>query len=303
MSCRVATERLLQHNHPTATEVAPFPERAQAECLCYGKNRPEAGAREAAYDGRDSAILVVVRERLVMAAAVLMLGWPALGQQGVPASGASQGPPPQARVTVGTVVIDPAHGGPDAGARGAGGVIESEVVLTLARLLRGELERHGWRVVLTRQGNDNPSFDERATIANGQRGAVFISLHVSSTGPVSTARAYSMPQAASPGENPLAERPGVVRWETAQEMFAARSRRLAELVQIQLAQKFRGSAEAPPESPVRQLKTIAAPAIAIEVSSVSVPDRTPLEQMAQPLAEAVARALAAFRSLGEGGEK
>jgi len=201
------------------------------------------------------------------------------------------------------VVIDPAHGGPDAGARGASGVIESDVVLTYARLLRGELERQGLRVVLTRQGNDNPSFEDRATIANGQRNAVFISLHVSSTGSVGTARAYSMPQAAAPGANPIAERTSALRWDTAQEPFAARSRRLAELVQIQLAQKFRGSPEAPPESPVHQLKSIAAPAIAIEISSVSVAERTPLEQMAQPLAEAVARALAAFRSLGEGGAR
>ena len=88
----------------------------------------------------------------------------------------------------------------------------------------------------------------------------------------------------------------LLRWDEAQEPFAALSRRLAELVQIQLAQKFRGSPEVPPESPVHQLKTIAAPAIAIEISSVSVPDRAPLELMAQPLAEAVARGVAAFRS-------
>ena len=83
--------------------------------------------------------------------------------------------------------------------------------------------------------------------------------------------------------------------------FAASSRRLAELVQVQLAQKFRGSPEVPSVAAVRQLRTVAAPAIAIELSSVAVRDRSQLEQMASPLAEAVARAVAAFRQVYEAG--
>jgi hypothetical protein len=50
-------------------------------------------------------------------------------------------------------------------------------------------------------------------------------------------------------------------------------------------------------APVRQLRTVAAPAIAIEISSVSVSSRSQLEQMAPALAEAVARSVAAFRPL------
>lgn len=218
-----------------------------------------------------------------------------LAQQGAPTPTAPQATPQRAAIS--TVVLDPAHGGSDAGARGLSGVIESDVVLTFARLLRAELERQGLRVILTRQGNDNPSFDDRAETANGQRNAIFISLHVSSTGPVGTARAYSLPQTMTTEAKPTRERPALLRWDEAQEPFAALSRRLAELVQIQLAQRFRGSPEVPSESAVHQLKTVAAPAIAIEISSVSVPDRAPLEQMAQPLAEAVARGVAAFRSL------
>ncbi len=208
------------------------------------------------------------------------------------------------------VVIDPAHGGADAGARGSNGVLESEVVLGFAQVLRAELERQGWRVVLTRQGNENPSFDDRSAIANGQSGAVFLSLHVASTGPVGLARAYYFagPQTpeAKPAASPVAEKtapppaaPGLLRWDQAQEPELALSRRLAELVQVQLAQKFRGSPEVPVGGAVRQLRTVAAPAVAVEISSVSVPDRKPLEQMAPALAEAVVRALAAFRPLYE----
>lgn len=195
-------------------------------------------------------------------------------------------------------MLDPAHGGSDAGARGATGVLESEVVLAFARLIRAELERHGFRVLLTRQGNENPTFDERSAVANGQRGAVFISLHVSSTGRVGTARAYAIATAATPA---LEGRRGLVRWDQAQESYAELSRRLAELVQVQFAQKFRGSPEVPAAAPVRQLRTVAAPAIAVEVSSVSAANRGQLEQMAPALAEAVSRAASAFRPFYEAG--
>jgi N-acetylmuramoyl-L-alanine amidase len=205
------------------------------------------------------------------------------------------------------VVVDPAHGGADAGARGSSGVLESEVVLSFARVMRTELERQGLRVLLTRQGNENPSFDERSAVANGQRGALFISLHVSSTGLVGTARAYSFmapprQQTRSAAANPAAHT-SLVHWDQAQESYADGSRRLAELVQVQLAQKFRGSPEVPTGAAVRQLRTVAAPAIAIEVSSVSVRDRKQLEQMAPGLAEAVSRAVAAFRLVYEKGAK
>jgi N-acetylmuramoyl-L-alanine amidase len=198
------------------------------------------------------------------------------------------------------VVLDPAHGGPDAGARGASGVLESDVALAIARAVRVELEREGLRVIQTRQGNENPSFDDRSSIVNGQRGAIFISLHVSSTGPVGSARVYSLPMAAA---SPAAEHAGLIEWDQAQRGYAAQSRRLAELTAIQLAQRFRGSVEVPIFAPVRQLRTVAAPAIAIELSSVSVPNADPFNSYAASVAQAVARAVADFRPLYEAGAK
>lgn len=238
------------------------------------------------------------------------------GQQ-TPAPGAPQVPtpqpppaPPQAplpppKPTLSVVVLDPAHGGTDAGARGEHGVVESEVVLTFAAVIRVELEHQGLRVVSTRHANENPSFDDRSAVANGQRGAVFLTLHVSSTGQVGTARVYS----AAPGAAQLtntaipAGRPALLPWERAQEPYTELSRRFAELLQIQIAQKFRGSPEVPTTAAVRQLRTVAAPAVAVEVSSVSVPDRNRLERMSPALAEAVARAVMAFRPLYEAGTK
>ena len=88
------------------------------------------------------------------------------------------------------VVLDPAHGGTDLGARGTGGIQESEITMEFAAEVRRALEQQGLQVVLTRQGNDNPSFDDRSAIANAQRGAVFITLHIASTDLPGTVRVY-----------------------------------------------------------------------------------------------------------------
>lgn len=202
-------------------------------------------------------------------------------------------PPAQTaqRVPLSIVVLDPAHGGTDPGARGAGGVRESDVVLSFAALVRAELEKQGLRVVLTREGNDNPSLDDRAARANSQRGAIFISLHVGSTGIDGTARAYALPDM-----GPLpAEPSGLLPWDRAQAPFLDLSRRLADLTQGQLAQRFKGSPSSALAASVRQLRTVAAPAIAVELSSVAMEDQADLNRMGPGLAECIARAVAAFR--------
>jgi N-acetylmuramoyl-L-alanine amidase len=202
------------------------------------------------------------------------------------------------------LVIDPAHGGSDPGARGSSGTIESEAVVDFGRAIRVTLEAQGFHAVLTREGNQGPSFDDRSAVVNGLSDAIFVTLHVSSTGIPGTVRAYSHailptpPQAVvAAGQRPAPPGPaGLLEWDRAQEPYAALSRRLAELVQIQLAQRFRGSPETPAAAPLRQLRTVAAPAIAIEVSNVAL-DPAALSQMGQPLGEALARAAAAFHQL------
>jgi N-acetylmuramoyl-L-alanine amidase len=213
---------------------------------------------------------------------------------GNPAS--PQSAPPTEHNAPVVVVLDPAHGGSDSGARGPAGAVESDIVLDFARAIRVSLEGQGFRVLLTREGNQAPSLDSRSALINNQPDAIFISLHVSSTGPIGTARAYwyAFPDS---GASP---RRGLVPWNQAQQSFAESSRRLAELVQIQLAQKFTGSGETPQGVPVLQLRTVAAPAIAIEISSVAVPDPQTLVQMGAPLAEAVARGAADFRASAAG---
>src|ERR1700739_311466 len=106
------------------------------------------------------------------------------------APGGQAAQPPSVGLNI--VVLDPAHGGTDLGARGTEGVRESEVVLQFAERAKRALEAQGFQVLLTRQSNDNPSFDDRSARANAQRGAIFVSLHIASTGLVGTVRTYVM---------------------------------------------------------------------------------------------------------------
>jgi N-acetylmuramoyl-L-alanine amidase len=187
------------------------------------------------------------------------------------------------------VVLDPAHGGTDPGARGAQGIRESDLVLDLTSLVRRALEAQGFQVLQTRSGNENPSFDDRSTMANAQRGGVFITLHISSTGLPGTARVYVSPDA------PANNIGSLLSWDHAQFPFAALSRKFGDEVQGQLAQRFKGSPANAQVAGIRQLRTTAAPAIAVELSSVSVQDRAELDQMMPGVADAIARGLVAFR--------
>ena len=188
------------------------------------------------------------------------------------------------------VVLDPAHGGVDLGARGTEGIRESEVVMEFTTQIKQALEGQGFQVILTRQGNDDPSYDERSARVNAQRGAIFITLHVASTGLAGTARTYVMPDFPT-----QLETAGLIPWDRAQAPFLGLSHKLGDMVQAELAKRFRGSPPTAETAPVRQLRTTAAPAIAVEISSVSVPSRADLDRMVPGVAEAIAHGVAAFR--------
>lgn len=195
--------------------------------------------------------------------------------------------------------------------------MEKDVVLQFARSLRSELERLGYRVVMTRNDDSNPSYDDRAAMVNVYRDATFISIHIASTGKIGTARVYyyqfptSAPTVAnssatlsSSSTAPISSPPGpapfrssLVPWEEEQRPFADPSHRLANLVQIELTHRFANSPNAPAPVAVRSLRSVAAPAIAVEISSVSVEEPEALTSLAGPLASSVARGVAAFHPI------
>lgn len=205
---------------------------------------------------------------------------------------AQTAPPTAPRAGLNVVVLDPAHGGTDPGARGSGGIRESEIVLDFAAQVRKALEAQGFQVLQTRQGDENPSFDDRSAMANAQVGAVFVTLHIASTGLPGTVHVYVSSDLA-----PASEPGGLIPWNRAQTPYQGLSRKLGDLVQGLLAQRFKGSPSTAQTAAVRQLRTTAEPAIAVEVSSVVVEDRSALDQMGPGVADAIAIGIAEFRPL------
>ena len=77
---------------------------------------------------------------------------------------------------LGTVVIDPGHGGHDTGAKGAEGYHEKTVTLTLARLISDRLQPD-YRVILTRNADYRLDIPGRTAVANQEGADLFISIH------------------------------------------------------------------------------------------------------------------------------
>lgn len=79
------------------------------------------------------------------------------------------------------VVIDPGHGGLDPGAVGPDGLMEKNIVLSVARRLRALLAETGrYTVVMTRSKDIYISLDQRVHTSRQHRADLFISLHADS---------------------------------------------------------------------------------------------------------------------------
>jgi len=89
------------------------------------------------------------------------------------------------------IVIDPGHGGNDPGSLNPGvGLVESHITLAISQRLKAALERSGWHVVLTREGdyevgdpggNDDQELQSRCDVANAAGARLFISVHVNAS--------------------------------------------------------------------------------------------------------------------------
>lgn len=76
------------------------------------------------------------------------------------------------------VVVDPGHGGKDPGAIGPSGLREAHVALSIARILREELQSHGgYQVVLTRDADVFLPLRERIRVAREAGADLFVSIH------------------------------------------------------------------------------------------------------------------------------
>ncbi|MGA2044812.1 MAG: N-acetylmuramoyl-L-alanine amidase [Roseiarcus sp.] len=103
-----------------------------------------------------------------------------------------------------TIVLDPGHGGVDSGAIGPGGAVEKTLVYAFASEFGQKLEATGrYRVVMTRNGDEFVSLDDRVKVARDADAALLISIHadtLQAAADVSGATVYTVADRASDAE-------------------------------------------------------------------------------------------------------
>ena len=75
------------------------------------------------------------------------------------------------------MVIDAGHGGKDSGAVGSKKVFEKQVVLDISYRIKKLLENHGFKVVMTRTGDQYLTLHDRTDLARKVKADLFLSIH------------------------------------------------------------------------------------------------------------------------------
>jgi N-acetylmuramoyl-L-alanine amidase len=191
-----------------------------------------------------------------------------------------------------TIVIDPGHGGEEQGTKGAGGALEKDVVLDVARRLRSVLDsRLGVRVLLTRDDDRVVPHDERASLANNNKADLFISLHANAS-PNKSAKgaevfylsldglgAEARKMADSPESKPVPVLGGgsrdidLILWDMAQARHLSESAAFAMLVEEELRRRVDMSPNPIQQAPFRVLVAANMPAVLVEMGFLSNPEQ------------------------------
>jgi len=168
------------------------------------------------------------------------------------------------------VVLDAGHGGSDTGAHSRDGVTERDLVAALVERVRGSLTSTGKvRVILTRQGSNDPTADERDVMTNLARPVAFLTFHAGDLGggaPAAQIYTYQAPSTPDALAGPQAL---FVPWNEAQQAHLARSRDFATWLAQQFGHIDGLAVRSPAAAPVRQLRSIDAPAVAVELGTLA----------------------------------
>ncbi len=214
------------------------------------------------------------------------------------------------------VVLDPGHGGADAGTTGRSGVQEKAVTLDIARRVKTLLEsRLGMRVLLTRDEDRDMSPDERAALANSNRADLFLSLHLNAS-PAPTVAGAEVYQL----KVDTTERRGgdlitlpttaggtrqftFVPWDLAQVRHREGSTLLANLLESALRARIPMSARPIQEAPMRVLAGLDMSSVVVELAYLSNPEQetaVQADEFQNNAAQAVLDAVTAYRSAWRG---
>jgi N-acetylmuramoyl-L-alanine amidase len=199
------------------------------------------------------------------------------------------------------VALDAGHGGEDNGGHSRDGVLEKNLVAQyVARVRAALLSTARYRVVLTRAGDINAGVEQRAMAANISSAIYFLSFHAGDLGTVSPRIAIFtfQPPTAAAGDAPSL---AFVPWGQVQEARLGQSLQLALALQQQFTLINGVEVDMPATAPVRTLRNVNAPAVAIELGRLA-PDADATELtnpvFQQQVAGAVVQALASIEKGG-----
>jgi N-acetylmuramoyl-L-alanine amidase len=159
-----------------------------------------------------------------------------------------------------SVVVDPAHGGGDIGARIGDALLEKNITLALAIRLRSVLAARGMKVATTRETDLDLPPGTRAGIANHERAGACLVVHATATGAGVHLFTSSLPAATVAAS-------GLVPWQTAQAAWISRSLRLASEINSTLGQA--GIPVTLGSASIQPLDNLACPAVAVEVAPLA----------------------------------
>ena len=202
------------------------------------------------------------------------------------------------------VALDPGHGGDDNGGHSHDGVWEKNLVAQYAARVRAALlATEKFRVVLTRTGDVSAANEQRALAANLSGATCFISFHAGDLGTSSPRiNIYTFEAPSPPASLPAdLKASAFLPWGQVQETRLGSSVQLAGALQQQLAQISGLEADTPATAPVLTLRSVNAPAVAIELGPLSTDtDAVALTNPAfqQQVASAIARGIASFEKGG-----
>jgi N-acetylmuramoyl-L-alanine amidase len=191
------------------------------------------------------------------------------------------------------ILLDPAHGGSDTGARFSNDLLEKDIALSFAAALRTALSTAGFTVVATRDTDTTTLFtaDQRAEIANHAQPAACLILHATSSGNgvhiITSDLEPPDEDATQPTNTPDAS------WQKAQAAFIPQSIRLANDLGLALLH-----AKLPvilTQSSIRPLDNLTCPAIAIEIAPLGTSHANDAAYQ-QRIAQAIAIALTSWRT-------
>jgi N-acetylmuramoyl-L-alanine amidase len=222
----------------------------------------------------------------------------------VPPGVTEESPATQPGPPLPVVVLDAGHGGDDEGARSRDGVMEKDLAARLVAQVRlALLSTRKYRIVLTRIGDVNATFEQRAVTANVAGAAYFLTFHAGDLGGDSPRIAlYTYQPPGPPLSSPEGETRSIfVLWNHVQEAHLEQSGQLSQALQQQFAQILGVTTDTPTGAPLRTLRSVNAPAVAIEIGSLNPDlnaDALTNPAFQQQLSAAVAQVLAGLQGGG-----